>query len=246
MIARRILVHSAALIAGGSIGVVVGGVMHTQLQLDSIVFVAVVAAFIFLSQVVANFLVERSASAAPRAPVFREPVIRGTDTWGWLKPASGIGAGFPLNKECIRMGRGVEMDITLNNASISRRHAQLRRLAEGGLLEDLGSRNGIFVNGVRVKEQTLSDGDHVTVGEMKFVFVRMGAASRAAFAGVDEAPREEAPRDLRATAEIRDVSRPPRKGEEPRAEEKAATENDVRPFDETCEYDHDEEEEHDD
>ena len=228
--ARRILIHLAALLAGGTLGLALAGLMYREMSVDPIVFAMIVAAFIFLSQVLANLLVERTSTG--RETIIREPVIRGIEPWGWLKPASGIGAGFPLNKECIRVGRGVEMDITLNNASISRRHAQLRRLPDGCLLEDLGSRNGVFVNGTRIKEQTLTDGDNVAVGEVKFVFLRVGSF-RSPGAGLDAVGREEAGRAFRSTSELRAP------GRSDDAEAPTLVGRDVRPFDETSEYDHD-------
>ena len=231
--ARRILIHAAALVVGISIGVVVAGLVQSELRLDPVFLALIVATFIFLSQVIANIIAERVP--APREPVFKEPVIRGTEPWGWLKPANGIGAGFPLNKECIRLGRGVEMDIMLNNASISRRHAQIRRLPDGCLLEDLGSRNGVFVNGTRVKEQNIADGDNVGVGEMKFVFVRV---TRGSFAGADVGGREEPLRAFRTTGEMRSGARPNRRTEESEATTIVDGRN-VRPFDETTEYGHD-------
>lgn len=235
--ARRILIHAAALIVGISIGVLIAGVVQSELRLDPVFLALIVAAFIFLSQVIANIIAERAP--APREPVFKEPVIRGTEPWGWLKPANGIGAGFPLNKECIRLGRGVEMDIMLNNASISRRHAQIRRLPEGCLIEDLGSRNGVFVNSTRVQEQTIADGDQVGVGEMKFVFVRV---TRGSLAGNDTTGREDAARALRSTAEMRGGARPNRRTDDSESPTIVDGRN-VRPFDDTYEYGHDDDDE---
>jgi hypothetical protein len=231
MIARRILIHLSALLVGGSLGVVVAGFVHTEFGVDSIFVAIIVAAFIFLSQVLASVLAERVQPPPPPPP--RDAQIRGTEPWGWLKPASGIGAGFPLNKECTRLGRGVEMDILLNNASISRRHAQFRRLIDGCLVEDIGSRNGVFVNGTRVTEQTLSDGDQVKLGEMKFIFVRVGRTVELPTRS-DSQVRGDAP--VRSDSQVRDDngSARPERGESFRASE--VRRRDVRPFDDTSEY----------
>lgn len=219
MMARRIAIHAAFLCVGVSLGLVVAWVLHTQLGLEwALVFV--VAAFIFVSQIIAS-LIPDPAQAPPKEVVSKEPVIRGTQAWGWLKPLNGIGAGFPLNKECIRLGRGVEMDILLNNASISRRHAQIRRLPDGCMLEDLGSRNGVFVNGDRVQERALRDGDNVWVGDVKFVFVKVHGRRREDVEGASEE---------RASAETPVLYRRATDVLEPVPAEDA---REARPFDET-------------
>jgi hypothetical protein len=76
-----------------------------------------------------------------------------------------IGAGG-----AVTLGRSPECDYIIRSATVSARHAELRRSAEGWSLRDLGSRNGTRVNGWLVKEQKLADGDEVTFGDSTFVF----------------------------------------------------------------------------
>jgi diguanylate cyclase (GGDEF)-like protein len=64
----------------------------------------------------------------------------------------------------VRVGRGDEADIRLDDDGISRLHCSLAASADSALLKDLDSSNGTFVNGVRVAEQKLRDGDRVQVG----------------------------------------------------------------------------------
>ena len=61
--------------------------------------------------------------------------------------------------DVLTIGRLPECDITLNDANVSRRHAQLRRTATLVYLIDLGSTNGTLVNGVAVRQHLLSPGD---------------------------------------------------------------------------------------
>lgn len=63
----------------------------------------------------------------------------------------------------VRVGRGLDNDIVLDSLSVSREHA--RFLRDGGLVvEDLGSRNGTFVNGERVQRAQIAPGDTVRLG----------------------------------------------------------------------------------
>lgn len=77
---------------------------------------------------------------------------------------------FPLEKEVVTVGRSRECDIQVEDLNVSRRHFQVRRLEGGFVLEDLGSKNGTFVNGAPVQRWSLSDGDLISAGEQKFLF----------------------------------------------------------------------------
>lgn len=83
-----------------------------------------------------------------------------------LKVLSGASAG-----ECIRvpdalvLGRLTEASNCFDAEGVSREHARLWRSAKGAFhLEDLGSKNGTFVNDVRVRRRTMVVGDHVRLG----------------------------------------------------------------------------------
>jgi pSer/pThr/pTyr-binding forkhead associated (FHA) protein len=68
------------------------------------------------------------------------------------------------------VGRSREADIVISDPNISRRHAELRRGDEGWQVVDLGSTNGIKVNGRRVDQQALRPGDQITVGVTDLTF----------------------------------------------------------------------------
>jgi hypothetical protein len=68
------------------------------------------------------------------------------------------------------VGRGEDNDVVLADTGVSRRHAELVTTDSGTLLRDLGSTNGTYVNGVRVTEQALHDGDRLTLGTTDLVF----------------------------------------------------------------------------
>ncbi len=75
------------------------------------------------------------------------------------------GQKIPLEEEReIIVGRGREADILLNEKMISRKHASIT-VSDGAVhLRDLGSSNGIFLNGNRVYDEMLGIGDRILVG----------------------------------------------------------------------------------
>ncbi|MEO6051721.1 MAG: FHA domain-containing protein [Pyrinomonadaceae bacterium] len=94
-----------------------------------------------------------------------------------LKPAlvflSGdlIAVPIPLEREEVILGRALEADVRVNDTQVSRQHARIisipteSRVAMQYVLNDLDSRNGTFLNGRRIRKETLENGDKITVGE---------------------------------------------------------------------------------
>jgi diguanylate cyclase (GGDEF)-like protein len=84
-----------------------------------------------------------------------------------------MGEMYLIEKDKTVLGRGDKADVRLVDEGISREHAQLVREPDHIILEDLGSTNGTFCNGVRVKEQILADGDKILLGSatiLKFTY----------------------------------------------------------------------------
>jgi hypothetical protein len=75
-----------------------------------------------------------------------------------------------LSGSRVVLGRSREADIVLQDPNVSRRHAELRRDEGGWQVVDLGSTNGIKVNGRRVDHQPLSPGDQITIGVTDLTF----------------------------------------------------------------------------
>ena len=79
--------------------------------------------------------------------------------------------GVPLNQDILVIGRTREADILLEDEGISRRHIQLRKVGTDYLVTDLSSRNGAFLNGVRLdQERALHHGDRINIGQTRLVF----------------------------------------------------------------------------
>ena len=91
------------------------------------------------------------------------------------KPKLGEEQPFPIEHRVMRIGRHDQNDIMLAGPTVSTRHATVRREGVGVVIEDEGSLNGTFVNGVRIEQQLLEDGDRIQIGPHLLVFV--GAVS---------------------------------------------------------------------
>ncbi|HIA48044.1 MAG TPA: FHA domain-containing protein [Candidatus Hydrogenedentes bacterium] len=76
---------------------------------------------------------------------------------------------WPIDIDEVIIGRSDKANVVIEGGSISRRHARL--WVEDGIVaaEDLGSRNGIKINGVRTRSGSLQDGDQMEVGKHFFV-----------------------------------------------------------------------------
>ncbi|SEW42237.1 FHA domain-containing protein [Austwickia chelonae] len=112
----------------------------------------------------------REAPAPPRPSAARvDPSER-----PWLDMD---GHGYPLLSALTVLGRDPHVDITLEDAGISRRHAEIRVTHDGPhfaiSVRDLGSTNGTFVNGDRITSQHVTDGDRITLGRTSLV-IRSG------------------------------------------------------------------------
>ena len=80
------------------------------------------------------------------------------------------GRTLRTSDELVLIGRGANQ-IPLTDQTISRRHAELRKLEGGWLLTDLNSANGTYLNGVRLQKPTrLKHGDQMRVGSTLMVY----------------------------------------------------------------------------
>jgi predicted component of type VI protein secretion system len=80
------------------------------------------------------------------------------------------GRTMRVDKRRVVLGRSRECDIQVEDANVSRRHAELRQEGAAYWIVDLDSTNGIEVNGRRIKRAKLDSGDIVTVGSTDITF----------------------------------------------------------------------------
>jgi hypothetical protein len=82
----------------------------------------------------------------------------------------GEGKRLVLSGNRVLIGRSRECDFMLDDPNVSRHHAELRREADAWMVADLGSTNGVKVNGSRVSEAELGPGDEITLGLARLSF----------------------------------------------------------------------------
>ncbi len=108
-------------------------------------------------------------ASVPRQPgeLARLKVVHGADH----------GVTFVLTGKKILVGRGEDCDVMVADLKASRRHVEITLEKAGWSAKDLGSANGIFVNGSMAREAKLKSGDTITIGGTTLEFVSSDAAT---------------------------------------------------------------------
>ncbi|MDQ6603745.1 MAG: DUF3662 domain-containing protein [Chloroflexota bacterium] len=105
---------------------------------------------------------------APHAP--SGPLPQGVVAYLAVQQGALAGRTFPLRFADITIGRALDNDVVLESNDISRRHVRIEPAGTLLRLIDLGSTNGTRVNGRRVQEHLLRDGDLVELGSTQLLF----------------------------------------------------------------------------
>jgi len=94
-----------------------------------------------------------------------------TDIYGWLMIQDSQSSKHPVRKTANTIGRRTDNDIVFTNDSVSGHHAEIHLERDRSFtITDLNSGNGTIVNGVKVSQTKLCDGDLVEIGEVRFRF----------------------------------------------------------------------------
>ncbi|MDP1829727.1 MAG: FHA domain-containing protein [Archangium sp.] len=114
-------------------------------------------------------------------------------------PASG--QEFALEGDELVIGRAADNPVSIPDTSVSRKHALVRKTADGWAVSDLGSGNGTMLNGEAIADETpLSDGDVITLGDTE---LRYAGAGGGAAADPGEATAENPAGSARARPPVR-------------------------------------------
>jgi pSer/pThr/pTyr-binding forkhead associated (FHA) protein len=101
---------------------------------------------------------------APQPPATQGQA--GANTRRWLELN---GQRHPLDRPVLVLGRSTEADVRVDDPGVSRRHAEIR-VGNPSMVLDLGSTNGIVVDGQHTTRATLRDGSRIVVGSTTIVY----------------------------------------------------------------------------
>jgi pSer/pThr/pTyr-binding forkhead associated (FHA) protein len=87
-----------------------------------------------------------------------------------VRAGAQAGARFTLSPTVTRLGRHPDSDISLDDITVSRRHAEIERTDDGYRVTDAGSLNGTYVNQERVDAALIRHGDELQIGKFRLVF----------------------------------------------------------------------------
>jgi hypothetical protein len=137
----------------------------------------------------------------PELPRGKLTIVEGENT----------GKSYFLNRNRSMVGRGIDNDIVLMDIAVSRKHFRVDRHAEGFKVVDLASGNGTTLNGKRVAEAELYDGDRIDLGNTTIEFLSVGrtrARLPAGTPGTVEAPITDHGRSQTPISPVRGAARP--------------------------------------
>ena len=117
----------------------------------------------------ANAPYPAASSSAARPPSVTATPSDGRAAQAYLAGLNGD--RYPIRPDTsTRLGRALDNDIVVTDASASRHHASIEAVNGSFRLRDLGSQNGTFIGGTRVTEAPLGNGDSVRIGDAVFTF----------------------------------------------------------------------------
>jgi pSer/pThr/pTyr-binding forkhead associated (FHA) protein len=98
---------------------------------------------------------------APTGTITRTGILKAQ-----LVPEDGESVPYEIGMGEVTMGRSTASNIVLDSSAVSKLHAKILRTSDSLVLQDLGSSNGTFVNGVRVMTALLGGGDRLSLGNV--------------------------------------------------------------------------------
>lgn len=103
--------------------------------------------------------------ATPKTEMINPALLDGVSANFIIKGPSGVEKAYPMRQLAMTIGRSDHCDISVKDSSMSGRHAEIRKMDGEIKVRDLGSANGIYLNGERIEEAELFDGDVLRLGQ---------------------------------------------------------------------------------
>ena len=122
-----------------------------------------------------------------RVPPQHAAILRGVIPRLLIEDAQGRKSVFELDMKELVMGRAADAGLVLEDGRASRRHACITRHSGVSAICDLNSGNGLYVNGQRVSEKVLANGDVIQIGRSRLVVEDGAHPSQVQFAEHDTA-----------------------------------------------------------
>src|SRR3954464_10340797 len=102
---------------------------------------------------------------APKTEMINPALLDGVSANFIVKGPSGVEKAYPMRAISGTIGRSDQCDISVKDSSMSGRHAEITKINGEIRVKDMGSANGIWLNGERVEEGELFDGDVLRLGQ---------------------------------------------------------------------------------
>ena len=102
-------------------------------------------------------------------------VAPGTRSWALEVQDEGEVRRIPVGERPVVFGSSRVADVFVRDRTVSARHCEVAVVGSGVAVRDLGSRNGTFVGGARVREAWGSEGTTIAIGQTTLVFNLVGA-----------------------------------------------------------------------
>lgn len=97
-----------------------------------------------------------------------------------VRQGAGVGTSYSISGDEVILGREEGVGISIRDPEVSRRHARISWQSGNYFVEDVGSTNGTFLNGVQITgAQPLRSGDAISIGQTSLVFQTKAEATQA-------------------------------------------------------------------
>ncbi len=102
---------------------------------------------------------------SPKTEMINPALLDGVSANFIVKGPSGVEKAYPMRTLVVSIGRSDQCDIAVKDGSMSGKHAEISKFNGEIKVKDAGSANGIYVNGEKVEEAELYDGDILRLGQ---------------------------------------------------------------------------------